>query len=69
MKRRYWSKSNPKPIPIGYKVDKSRKRFPPHLFDTKSGNDPIPTAMEEYYRRRRRYPTGITPIYENEERK
>lgn len=65
MKRKYYSKNNPRPRPIGYRVAPSRKVFPPHLFDKANGNDPIPEAMEAYRDRNYRYPYGITPIYEN----
>lgn len=58
-----WSKNNPRPKPIGYMVSGNRKYFPPHLFDIATGNDPIPQAMEEFYRRYYRYPKGVTPIY------
>ena len=65
--RKYWSKKNPRPKPIGYRVDESRKQFPVHLFD--KGHDPRPHAMEAYRKRYYKYPFGITPIYENDKRK
>lgn len=62
-KRIRWSKHNPRPKPIGYKILPSRKHFPPYLFDKSSGNDPIPKAMEEFRDRNYRYPDGVEPIY------
>lgn len=64
--KKYYSKNNPRPKPIGYRVDSNRKQFPAHLFDKENGNDPIPTAMEDYYDRNYRYPDGITPIYDEQ---
>ncbi len=58
-----WSKNNPRPRVIGYKVAPTRQRFPLHLFD--KSKSPIHSAMERFYKRRRHYPAGITPIYEN----
>jgi hypothetical protein len=63
---KYWSKNNPRPKPIGYKVSADRKVFPPYLFNRDAGNDPIPQAMEDYHDRNYHYPVGVTPIYENE---
>jgi hypothetical protein len=64
---KYYSKNNPRPKPIGYTVDPSRKIFPPHLF-TKD-HQPRPAAMEDYRDRNARYPAGITPIFENNQGK
>jgi hypothetical protein len=60
---KYWSKTNPRPKPIGYQVNPNRKQFPAHLFD--KDHDPRPHAMEAYRKRNYRYPAGITPIYED----
>ena len=65
--RKYWSKNNPRPKPIGYQVDPSRKVFPPYLFG--KDHDPIPHAMEDFRDRNYRYPAGVTPIYENDKGK
>lgn len=58
-----WSKNRPRPTPVGYIVDPSRKQYPYHLFD--KNRKPIRSAMEKYRDRNYRYPLGITPIYEN----
>jgi hypothetical protein len=66
-KPKRYSKFNPRPKPIGYRVEPTRKQFPPHMFDRKNGNKPIPRAMEAYYDFNHRYPVGITPIYQESE--
>jgi hypothetical protein len=64
LQHKYFSKNNPRPTPIGYKVEPNRKQFPVYLFDKKHGNQPIAEAMEDFYKRNYHYPVGITPIYE-----
>jgi hypothetical protein len=60
---KYFSKNNPRPKPTSYHVDPNRKTFPPSLF-TKA-HQPRPSAMEDFRNRYYRYPKGVTPIFEN----